>query len=312
MTRCTSRLLQQKAKLNFPLLLNAIIHSILTGLLTTAYSFQLLHGNHRTVKPLKRMYESRSSRNPAISVPESSRNATAPCHIAFICDGNSRWAKARNLPSVAGHSAGADRIVRLVESLPKKGVQYCTFYGFSSENWNRPDAEVSDILLVMERTALRLYDRAISEKVRFRILGDMDDSRLPTSLVEVLKRLEHETERCSRGNNSLTVCVAINYGGRRDILAATKQIVENVQRGFSNIDDISEAYFASLLSTSGVPDPDLIIRTSGERRLSNFLLWNSAYAELFFTDVFWPDFDDSCLSEALEWYSSRTRNYGSR
>ena len=235
------------------------------------------------------------------------QRSTIPQHVAFVCDGNSRWARARHLPAAAGHAAGADRLVKVLDGLTAAGVSYATMYGFSTENWKRPASEINDILRVVEETARKFYNRAIQECVRVRILGDLTDERLPRSLVEVLQRLERDTAMAE----GVTLCLAINYGGRRDIVNAAKCLAARLVDG-SLDGDCTEETFASLLSTAGIPDPDIMIRTSGESRLSNFLLWNLAYTELYFTDVLWPDFDEACLSDALSWYAQRRRRYGAR
>ena len=232
-----------------------------------------------------------------------------PRHVAFICDGNSRWARAKGLPPAAGHAAGAESFVNILDTLKDAGVEYCTMYGFSTENWKRSRQEIQDILSVVERSAHVFYNRALRENLRIRVLGDMTDERIPQSLREILARLEKET---SQGDKKLTLCLAINYGGRRDIVEASKRLAQSVLEGNISVDDITETSFAEFLSTSGIPDPELIIRTSGESRISNFLNWNAAYSELYFTDVLWPDFDDSCAKEALDWYSMRRRRFGAR
>lgn len=247
-------------------------------------------------------------------------NSKVPKHIAFVCDGNSRWAAARNSPSVAGHSAGAGRLVEILDLLKNiHGVEYCTMYGFSAENWNRPEQECSEILAVMEATARKFYNRAKKEKIAIKIIGDLEDKRIPMGLKEILEKLEKETsiilekgKKLKREEAQLTLCLAINYGGRPDILNASKRLAQMVADDAIDIDSVTEDDFASLLSTGSIPDPDLIIRTSGECRLSNFLLWNAAYAELYFTDTLWPDFDETDLAGALTWYTQRKRRFGSR
>ena len=247
-----------------------------------------------------------------------------PKHVGFVCDGNSRWARQRGLPVIAGHAAGADCLVDVVlPHLKEIGVKYCTMYGFSTENWKRSEKEISDIFKVMEHTAEAVYERLLQpgEQIRIRIVGDLDDERIPNSLKVVLDRLQTETARlcCDDDDDDKeakhhTLCLAINYGGRRDILEAAKKLAHAaVATGdVDGIDNLSEEDFSKLLSTNGVPDPDLVIRTSGECRLSNFLLWNAAYSELYFTDTLWPDFNRKALSEALEWYASRKRRFGAR
>lgn len=234
-----------------------------------------------------------------------------PRHVAFICDGNSRWAQARGAPASVGHLAGADRLIDCLHTLKRAcGIEYCTFYGFSTENWKRSPEEIRDILFVMEQTARKFYTKAIDEQVRVKILGDLDDSRIPQSLCHVLQKLERDT--AGFPSTSLTVCIAINYGGRQDIVNASVRMAQAIASGDLHADEVTEDDFSSLLYTSDIPDPDLMIRTGGEKRLSNFLLWNCAYSELYFCNDLWPDFDDSSMLEALEWYSSRSRRFGGR
>lgn len=241
-----------------------------------------------------------------------------PQHVAFVCDGNSRWAKARNLPSIAGHAAGADRLIKMVTELQRRGVGYCTMYGFSTENWRRPTSEVQGILSVMEKTARGFYHTALQEDLRIRILGDLQDERIPSGLRDILHRLENETggndvSNSSKNDGKLTITIAINYGGRQDILNASKQIALALAKDDCvGLDDVTEETFASFLGTAGMPDPDLVIRTSGECRVSNFLLWNIAYSELYFVDTLWPDFDEASLEESFEWYNQRKRRFGAR
>lgn len=236
-----------------------------------------------------------------------------PKHVAFVCDGNSRWAEARFLPAMAGHAAGADRLLDCLETLKVSGVQYCTMYGFSTENWKRSEKEISDILKVIEETARNFQHRAIEENVRVKILGDVDDPRLPSSLRSALRSLEQETYSATAGfDEALTVCLALNYGGRQDIVKASLKLAKQIAEGTIDPLTVSEADFGQLLCTANIPDPDLVVRTGGEQRLSNFLLWDLAYAELFFTDVLWPDFDELQLNKALAWFASRSRRFGGR
>ena len=236
-----------------------------------------------------------------------------PKHVAFICDGNSRWAEARGLPASVGHAAGADRLLHCLETLQEQGVEYCTFYGFSTENWKRSDREIRDILSVIEHTANAFKRRAVDENVRVKILGDIQDPRLPQSLQDALTLLEEETYSAAQNTEGrLTVCLAINYGGRQDILSATLKLARAIASGDVDPSEVSEDTFSRLLYTEGIPDPDFVIRTGGDQRLSNFLLWNLAYAELYFSDSLWPDLDRIELVKALDWFSSRSRRFGGR
>lgn len=283
----------------------------------TMHGFHLTHGPS-PVAPTLSSEKSSSSQTPSSSprvkfkqeVNNNSDNDDyqhqqhGPRHVAFICDGNSRWATARNLPAAAGHAAGADRVWELLHSIPPT-VTHCTLYAFSTENWNRSVGEVAHIWNVMERTAQRLR-RKRPKGVALRLLGHIDDPRIPGSLRSLLRDVERESD--GDVPRRLTLCIAINYGGRQDIVRAAQMLA---QRGAS-VDDITEASMAECLGTAGIPDPDLIVRTSGETRLSNFLLWNAAYAELYFTDTLWPDFDTESLQQALDWYAGRKRRFGGR
>jgi undecaprenyl diphosphate synthase len=238
-----------------------------------------------------------------------------PRHVAFICDGNSRWAEARGLPASIGHAAGADRLVECVQSLRQEGVEYCTMYGFSTENWKRSDREIRDILTVIEQTANAFKTWAMNEHVCVKILGNMNDPRIPRSLHDALISLEHDTYSSAAARSvdgRMTICLAINYGGRQDIVNASLQLAKAISAGDIDPSDVSENDFGRFLYTADIPDPDFVIRTGGDQRLSNFLLWNLAYAELYFTDVLWPDLDRTELIKALTWFSSRSRRFGGR
>jgi undecaprenyl diphosphate synthase len=255
------------------------------------------------------------------------QDMTMPRHVAFICDGNSRWAKARKLPTLVGHAVGADRLVDLVTLLKRSngGVQYATFYGFSTENWKRPAKEIKAIFTVVEQTARRFHARAIQEGYQVKVLGDLDDVRIPNSLRQVLQTLEKDShaavaataaaaaqENKANEQEPLTICLAVNYGGRQDILQASVRLATAMAKGEFDKGDINEDVFSKLLWTSQIPDPDLIVRTSGECRVSNFLLWDLAYAEIYFAETLWPDFNENCWLETLEWYGQRKRRFGGR
>ena len=284
-------------------------------------------------------------------------------HIAFICDGNSRWgkredaktkaskrknnnthesenmnisSKQQQINKIKGHSKGGERVVSLLQNICTNHphVEYVTIYGFSSENWSRSPREIHGIFQVIEQTVRSVRDWALRKHLRIKILGDCEDDRVPSSLIQVLRKLEADSERRSYSDSDsrlredkdsdsdseerqqqrqpLTLCIAINYGGRNDIIASTRKIAQLIQKGEIDVDDIDTKLFGKFLCTSGVPDPDLVIRTGGERRLSNFLIWNCAYAELYFTDILWPDFDDDELDLALDWYHGRDRRFGGR
>ncbi len=233
----------------------------------------------------------------------------APCgvprHIAVIPDGNRRWAKRRMLPSAAGHKAGVEAFRKLLAHCTDIGVKYVTFYAFSTENWKRSQAEVGTLMKLLLEKLLDVEKQMGSyrDKVRFLISGDR--SELTPELVAAIE----ETERKTAKNTELTAVVCINYGGRDEIVHAARKLAEKVRDGSLKPEDIDESAISTELYES-VPDPDLIIRTSGELRLSNFLLWQSAYSELYFSDLLWPDFNDAELDKAVAEFASRKRRYG--
>lgn len=227
-----------------------------------------------------------------------------PTHIAIIMDGNGRWAETRGLPRIAGHKKGAEVVRQTLELAAGAGVSYLTLFGFSSENWNRPAGEVGDLMGL-----LRLYLRSeISELnengVRLRVIGDR--SRFEPDIVKLIERAESGTA----GNTRITLVLALSYGGRQEIVRAAQDLARRAVSDEIAPDAIDETAFASCLETVGIPDPDLLIRTSGEERISNFLLWQLAYTELVFTDVLWPDFGAAELTAAIDTYKSRERRYG--
>lgn len=229
---------------------------------------------------------------------------TIPKHIAIILDGNGRWAKKRGLPRTAGHKVGAKTVERICEEAYKLGVEYVTLYAFSTENWSRPKEEV-DMLMDLLRTYLK--DRFVNAKknnMRITVIGDK--SGLPSDIV---KQIE-EIEEASKIYTGLKLQIAINYGGQDEILRATKKICQLVQEGKLAIDDINKDIFEASLDTNGIPMPDLLIRTSKEQRISNFLLWQLAYTEFYFPEVLWPDFSREDLIEAIRYYNTRERRYG--
>jgi len=229
-----------------------------------------------------------------------------PKHIALIMDGNGRWAKKRFMPKFMGHKWGAEAARKTLRGAINQGIQYLTLYAFSTENWERPKDEVNDIMGLMRyyltKEAQILYDL----DVRIIIIGNRD--RFADDLQELFAELEENTKT----HKTITVQVAVGYGGRAEILSAVKRIVSEVSDGTLDSDAVDEDAISSRLYTAGVPDPDLVIRTSGEHRLSNFLMWQLAYAEFLFMDLLWPDFDESNLIEAIEIYKKRDRRYGGR
>ncbi|RME63746.1 MAG: isoprenyl transferase, partial [Alphaproteobacteria bacterium] len=219
-----------------------------------------------------------------------------PRHIAIIMDGNGRWARARMLPRVAGHRRGAEAVRRSVEACIELGVDYLTLYAFSSENWKRPVEEVDDLMGLL-RLYLKQELRELHRNgVRVRFIGGRD--KLASDIIALIE----EAERTTAGNRRLNLVIALNYGSQAEIVSAARHLAREVLAGRMQVEDIDEAAFARHLDTHGMPDPDLIIRTSGEKRLSNFLLWQSAYAELIFTDIYWPDFDKNALAAAIDEY----------
>lgn len=322
-----------------------------------------------------------SPSNKGVTMPAKNRSMKPlPRHIAFICDGNSRWAKQtqaqikqkeaarlkeqkitnknnnlkENRNTFMGHSKGGARAIALIEHLLERNkhckvqennldsdleyecenddklesviqiaeddwssgsVKYVTMYGFSTENWSRSWEEIRDIWRVMEQTATSFYELSKRERIRVKVLGDFSDERIPQSLKNILQKFttKDSTEYDDK-EEPLTLCIAINYGGRDDILQATRKMAQMVARGEMSPCDIDDDTLSNFLSTgvAGVPDPDLVIRTGGERRLSNFLIWNCAYSELYFTDSLWPDFDENELDLAIDWYQNRERRFGGR
>ncbi len=230
-----------------------------------------------------------------------------PKHIAIIMDGNGRWAAKRGLPRTSGHKQGAEAARRAVSSATELGVEYLTLFGFSSENWNRPENEVRDLM-----NLLRYYLRSETAELhksgaRLRVIGDRE--ALDTDIVQLIENAEKLTGE----NKKITVIIALNYGGRHDILqAACKVAKEYLARGEEPDMKSMESDFVRYLMTVGIPDPDLLIRTSGEKRISNFLLWQCAYAEFVFTDTLWPDFDKADMESALVEYAGRDRRFGAR
>jgi undecaprenyl diphosphate synthase len=227
-----------------------------------------------------------------------------PVHVAIIMDGNGRWAKARGLPRVAGHQRGAEAVRTAVESCKTIGVKYLTLYAFSSENWKRPATEVDDLMGLLRHYLSREIDQLNRTGVRLRCIGEREG--LASDIIKLIDEAEGKT----RGNSELTLQIAVNYGGQNEILNACRSIASEVAEGTLSAEQISDEVFADHLHTAGIPDPDLLIRTSGEKRLSNFLLWQSAYAELVFLDTLWPDFGKDELLKAIDEYHSRDRRYG--
>lgn len=228
--------------------------------------------------------------------------ASLPQHVAIIMDGNGRWAQERGLPREAGHQAGTENIRRVIEAFAERGVHYLTLYAFSTENWGRPQSEVQALLRLLSEVLDREVQALHEAGIRLRHIGRLD------GLSERLRQQVQAAIELTKKNDRMTVCVAFNYGGRCEIVDAVRRIVTD---GVPP-DQITEGLVASYLYTADLPDPDLIIRTAGELRLSNFLIWQAAYAELYFTSTYWPDFDEAEIDRALEAYARRERRFGGR
>lgn len=227
-----------------------------------------------------------------------------PKHIAIIMDGNGRWAQKRGLPRTAGHKVGAETLKKVLMHARQKGIQIVTLYAFSSENWNRPKEEV-DILMNLFRSYLKNdISQLTKEGVRVSFIGDR------TKFADDLQKQMNELEEKTHDLQSFHVVLALSYGSRDDIVQASRRIAQDVQSGTIKATDIDSTLFSSYLSTRGIAEPDLVIRTSGEERISNFLLWEIAYAEFYFTSVYWPDFDEKELDKALASYETRHRRFG--
>ena len=230
----------------------------------------------------------------------------APRHVAIIMDGNGRWAARRGLPRVAGHRAGAEAVRRLLKAAVKAGVEVLTLYAFSSENWRRSEEEVSDLKGLMGFYLERELDELAKEGVRLKLIGDHTAFG-----PELTQRLERAVDRTA-GNDRLTLVVALNYGARGEIAHAVRHLAARAKAGEIDPAMIDEAMVGAEMMTSDLPELDLLIRTSGEQRLSNFLLWQAAYAELVFTDTLWPDFDEAAFQAALSEFAGRARRFGGR
>lgn len=227
-----------------------------------------------------------------------------PKHVAVIMDGNGRWAKRKGLPRILGHRQGVDALKKLLRCCKDWGIQALTAYAFSTENWGRPAEEVEFLMTLFERVLMRELQEMIQENVRIQFVGNL--AALPQSLQDQIERSRVATQY----NGGIQFSVATNYGGREEILQATRALATQVQQGHLQPEEIDEALFSRHLYTANICDPDLLIRTSGEMRLSNFLLWQMAYAELYITEVLWPDFDRTHFHQALSDYQQRHRRFG--
>ena len=236
--------------------------------------------------------------------PENSPSPRVPRHIAIIMDGNGRWAKRRNQPRFFGHKAGVEAVRGVVKACAAKGIDVLTLFAFSSENWRRPKKEVSLLMELLYTALTREVSKLNDNNVRLRIIGDR--SVLSTKLQNRL----HESERLTENNTGLILVVAVNYGGRWDIAQAARSVTEKALAGELQLTDITADLIGQHLSLCDLPEPDLFIRTGGEQRVSNFLLWQLAYSELFFTETLWPDFSVTSLDEAINSFSKRQRRFG--
>ena len=227
-----------------------------------------------------------------------------PNHVAIILDGNGRWAKSKGMPRNFGHTMGAKNVETVCQAADEIGIKYLTLYAFSTENWNRPESEVSALMRLLESYLKNCIKTAEKNNMRVRVIGEIN------RLAEPFQKKIRELEETSAHHTGLNLTIAINYGSRDEMIRAMKHMAEDVQSEKLQIEQIDESLFASYLDTKDLPDPDLLIRTSGEQRLSNYLLWQLAYSEFYFTDVPWPDFHKEELLEAVKAYSNRDRRFG--
>ena len=227
-----------------------------------------------------------------------------PQHVAIILDGNGRWAKKRGMPRNYGHAQGAKNVEKICEEAWRMGIKYLTVYAFSTENWNRPQNEVEALMKLLRNYMKTCLKTAAQNDMKVRVIGDI--TRLDEDIQKRILKLEEAT----KDNGGLNFQIAINYGSRDEMIRAMKKLSDDCMKGSVKAEDITEELFSDYLDTKGIPDPDLLIRTSGELRLSNFLLWQLAYAEFYFTDVPWPDFTKEELEKAVVQYNSRDRRYG--
>ena len=227
-----------------------------------------------------------------------------PAHVAIIMDGNGRWAKKRLLPRNMGHRQGAKVLEQICRDAADLGIQYLTVYAFSTENWKRSTEEVTGIMNLLRSYLSNCVERASKDGLRIRVIGDK--SALDADIVAMIEKAERETAKFDK----LDFTIALNYGGRDELRRTMSKLAKEVQAGVLAPEDITEDKISENLDTAGVPDPDLLIRTSGELRLSNYLIWQLAYAEFYFTDTLWPDFDKESLKEAIRYYNGRERRFG--
>ena len=230
--------------------------------------------------------------------------ASLPQHIAVVMDGNGRWANKRYLPRAAGHKAGVTATRKIVENCALNKITALTIFAFSSENWNRPKSEVSTIMTLFLTTISAEVKKLHKKNVRVRFIGER------SRFTQKLQNSINESEDLTKNNDGLQLNIAANYGGRWDVVNACKSLIEKIQNNKMTLDEVTENSFNDYTSLSTIPEPDLFIRTGGEQRISNFLIWQLAYTELYFVDTLWPDFSDEEFSTALSWYASRQRRFG--
>lgn len=255
-------------------------------------------------KPTRHVYSPEAGGEDVLHQEEIKRRGNIPRHISIIMDGNGRWAKSRNLPRVEGHRRGVESVRDIVEACAQLGVEYLTLFAFSTENWKRPKEEVSTLMRLLLKSLRNETDELHKNNIKLRMIGDFET--LPNEIRKELLDAAKKTEK----NTRMTLNLALSYSGRWDILRAVKNITKLVLEKKITPDMIDEHFFSSQLTTENIPDPDLLIRTSGEMRISNFLLWEIAYSEIFIADVFWPNFRRKNLYQAIENYQNRERRFG--
>ncbi len=253
---------------------------------------------------IKRFVNPASSSKSTEEIMSKIMKAPLPQHIAIIMDGNGRWAKKRGLPRTAGHAAGMIRVREVIRAADELGIKVLTLYSFSTENWKRPKQEVEYLMKLPIQFLKTDLQELVDRNVRVQMLGDL--SAIPPTTRSAL----HEFVERTQNNSGLIVNFAINYGARDEIMSAIHQLIDDVHSGKITKDQLDESFFHQYLLTRGLPDPDLVIRTSGEIRISNFLLWQIAYSELWFTEVLWPDFSKRLLYQAIDEFQNRSRRYG--
>ena len=229
-----------------------------------------------------------------------------PKHIAIILDGNRRWAKSKGFPVAMGHKEGADNVERIAKFANKIGIKYLTVYAFSTENWKRSKEEVKNLMFLLEKYVKKFFDTGNIDNIKLQVLGDISalEPKLKQHILDAIDK--------TKNNTGLTFNIAFNYGGRKEIVDAVKKIAQKVGSGELNIDDITEDTISQNLYTAGMPDPDLLIRTSGEFRTSNFLPWQIVYSEFYFPEKYWPEFGEEDLIKAIEIYQNRNRRFGGK